>query len=266
MYTGSWPYFESLLFLRAIVTPKETSGNITTSSDTITELASNEEEEVEPEVPLEISESQEFERSQNTQPSSQLDTQSPLPSPASISSAVSQQSQPPQKKRKTVSTRLQKEQEEFESSLPSRNTKKTPITITPSRKRTTQERDELEKELLELEKKKISMLEQQNIMDDDEDLNFFKSLIPHVRQLPSLNKLYFRNQVQNCLMNELSKLQYNERFSDSRNVSSAASTVSNTYSLPSPVLPTPSAQEFGEYQNLPINYNSSNLTQDQSGY
>jgi hypothetical protein len=62
-----------------------------------------------------------------------------------------------------------------------------------------------EKELLDLETMKRSLLRGKS--DEDEDMNFFKSLIPHVKQLPSINKLYFRSQVQNLLAHELSKIQ-----------------------------------------------------------
>jgi uncharacterized Zn-finger protein len=46
-----------------------------------------------------------------------------------------------------------------------------------------------------------------NTNDDDEDVNFFKSLLPHVKQLPSINKLNFRTKVQNLLCQELTKLE-----------------------------------------------------------
>ncbi|XKL68036.1 hypothetical protein PGB90_003527 [Kerria lacca] len=41
---------------------------------------------------------------------------------------------------------------------------------------------------------------------DDEDLSFFKSLIPHVKILPSINKLRFRSQVQDLLIKEITIL------------------------------------------------------------
>jgi hypothetical protein len=63
-----------------------------------------------------------------------------------------------------------------------------------------------EKELLDLETKKLSLLRGKSD-EDDEDMNFFKSLILYVKQLPSINKLYFRSQVQNLLAHELSKIQ-----------------------------------------------------------
>jgi hypothetical protein len=63
-----------------------------------------------------------------------------------------------------------------------------------------------EKELLDLVTKKRSLLRGKSDKDD-KDMNFFKSPIPHVKQLPSTNKLYFRSLVQNLLAHELSKIQ-----------------------------------------------------------
>ncbi|XP_072945558.1 uncharacterized protein [Epargyreus clarus] len=40
----------------------------------------------------------------------------------------------------------------------------------------------------------------------DDDLLWFKSILPYMKQLPSLNKLHFRTQMQELLLMELSKL------------------------------------------------------------
>lgn len=256
IYTGSWPYFESLIFLRAVVLPKQTEGNILDSANDSEQLSSHDEESTEIELSEETSQTQNVENlimSQDTQSPTQLDIQSPDPPPISLPSAVV-----PQKKKKTAISRFQKEQEEFESSLPPKNTKEMPISVKTSRKRNIHERDDIEKEILELEKRKISFLEQQSTMDDDEDLNFFKSLIPHVRQLPSLNKLYFRTQVQNVLMTELSKLHYIPGNASSGAASTTSNTESNTYSVPSPVIIN---QESGDNRQYPdANFNSNQLT------
>ncbi|KDR23786.1 hypothetical protein L798_11361 [Zootermopsis nevadensis] len=66
-----------------------------------------------------------------------------------------------------------------------------------------------EKELLDIESKKLSLL-RGKFGKDDEDMNFFKSLMPHVKQLPFINKLNFRSQVQNILVHELSTIESNQ--------------------------------------------------------
>ena len=63
------------------------------------------------------------------------------------------------------------------------------------------------RELLDLKAKKMSLLKEKCEEEYDDDMNFFKSLMPHVKQLPAINKLFFRSQVQNALAQELSKLQ-----------------------------------------------------------
>lgn len=210
-------------------------GNITAPS-VLTEESG--EGDIESEAPEDISQPQEvFE-----------ETLFPIHSPERLPSASSPSSQPPQKKQRT----LQKEQEEFERTLPPKNTQKTPITIKRSRKHSKQDHVDIDRELLDLEKKKVSLLEKQDVIDNNEDLNFFKSLIPHVSKLPSLNKLFFRNQVQSALMNELAKIQCDDTLSDPRNVrsratSAASSSVSTPFSLPSPTQPGQDIQQFSQY-------------------
>jgi len=45
--------------------------------------------------------------------------------------------------------------------------------------------------------------------NNEEDLNFFRSLIPYVKQLPPRNKLFLRLQFQNMVADEVSALQNN---------------------------------------------------------
>ncbi|CAH1964324.1 unnamed protein product [Acanthoscelides obtectus] len=40
----------------------------------------------------------------------------------------------------------------------------------------------------------------------DDDLLWFKSILPYMKQMPSLNKLHFITQMQEVLLMELSKL------------------------------------------------------------
>ncbi|KAJ9573573.1 hypothetical protein L9F63_009058, partial [Diploptera punctata] len=54
------------------------------------------------------------------------------------------------------------------------------------------------RELLHLKTKKVDLLKERSKEEFDDDMNFFKSLLPHVKQLPAINKLIFRSQVQNA--------------------------------------------------------------------
>ncbi|CAF4946518.1 unnamed protein product [Pieris macdunnoughi] len=59
--------------------------------------------------------------------------------------------------------------------------------------------------LITLEREKIDLMKK-DLNQDDDDLNWFKSIMPYMKKLPSLNKLLFRTQVQEMLINEISKL------------------------------------------------------------
>jgi hypothetical protein len=45
--------------------------------------------------------------------------------------------------------------------------------------------------------------------DNGEDLNFFQSQIPYVKQIPLTKKLFLRSQIQNMVAYEISALQNN---------------------------------------------------------
>jgi hypothetical protein len=58
------------------------------------------------------------------------------------------------------------------------------------------------------ENRKLELFIQQG-GNNEEDLNFFRSLIPFVKQLPSTKKLFLRSQFQNMVADEISALQNN---------------------------------------------------------
>jgi hypothetical protein len=94
-------------------------------------------------------------------------------------------------------SKLQRELQQLPNSFPDANGPIDAIKIASasSKKRKFQSTTSyvnFEKELLDIESKKLSLLQGQS-EGDDEDTNFFKSLIPHVKQLPPINKLYFRS-------------------------------------------------------------------------
>jgi len=45
--------------------------------------------------------------------------------------------------------------------------------------------------------------------ENDEDLNFFRSLVPYMKQLPSTRKLFLKSHFQNMVADEISELQNN---------------------------------------------------------
>lgn len=83
--------------------------------------------------------------------------------------------------------------------------------LTPNRplkkKQKIDTRSSFENELLKLKAKKVAaILEPQ--APEDEDLLFFKSLIPYMKQLHPLQKLRFRSTIQDTLLREISSQQF----------------------------------------------------------
>lgn len=78
----------------------------------------------------------------------------------------------------------------------------TTATTTQKRKR----KDDGLEAFIQLEREKIQVLRQDQQDNNDDDLLWFKSMLPYMKQLPSLNKLRFRTQMQELLFKELSNL------------------------------------------------------------
>jgi len=66
-----------------------------------------------------------------------------------------------------------------------------------------------QEEMVRLEKIKLEWLSKQEGEENDEDLNFFRSLVPHIKQLPPTRKLFLRSQFQNMVADEITALQNN---------------------------------------------------------
>lgn len=188
-YDGTWCHFESMLFLKSILTPKVTEGNIEDSANTSHSTQLSQECETEKEITSQPSEARSDKELDDDKVS--------LPGTAS--------SQPSTKR----VTRVPRQQnDDLEKLLPGKDTPVTPIVIQRKRKASVRNEGNLDEEFLRLEAKKVALLEKND--EDDEDINFFKSLLPHVRKLPCLNKLSFRSQVQNLLAKVLWKVQNNQ--------------------------------------------------------
>jgi hypothetical protein len=65
-----------------------------------------------------------------------------------------------------------------------------------------------QEEMISLENKKLEWLIKHE-EENDEDLNFFRSLVPYMKQLPPTKKLFLRSQFQNMVADEISALQNN---------------------------------------------------------
>jgi hypothetical protein len=91
----------------------------------------------------------------------------------------------------------------------SSNNERGAFTHTNDFRKRTGKPDRIQK-LLQLEEKKLSILEakakkqesvdEQNKNDEDEDFKFFESLKPHLKLITGVNKLLFRNDIQNLVM------------------------------------------------------------------
>jgi hypothetical protein len=55
----------------------------------------------------------------------------------------------------------------------------------------------------------LEWLSKQEEEQYDEDLNFVRSPVPHVKQLPPTGKLFLRSQFQNMVADEITALQNN---------------------------------------------------------
>ena len=80
------------------------------------------------------------------------------------------------------------------------NSSSLPPSPVPTTSRKRRHNDEFAREIMDIEREKVKYLQsKQARMEDDEDLNFFKSLLPHVKSLAPEMKLNFRIQLMQLL-------------------------------------------------------------------
>ncbi|KAK7085834.1 hypothetical protein SK128_000127 [Halocaridina rubra] len=82
----------------------------------------------------------------------------------------------------------------------------------PATKRLRPEPDVIAKEneqLLEIERQKLKFLQKEQEESENDDLQFFRSLIPHMKSLTPIRKLRVRSQLQNLVLKELEELEQN---------------------------------------------------------
>ena len=160
--TSKWQYFNQLLFLKDIVAPRKSSGSLGTLVNNDIETASGASVDFQGLEPISSVESVDPE----------LANVDATDTPGGMVSGTTSPTIPtPQ-----------------ETSTPQRSRGK---------KRKVDSLNHYEK-LLELEQQKIKLLADRNPVDDakDDDLLFFKSLLPYIKKIPDKRKMSFRSRVQ----------------------------------------------------------------------
>jgi len=198
-----WSYFQSMIFLKDILQPRPTKCSLDKSKcfdDSLESLGeSNDSENIN-----EIYEHDSIDQSNNREYDKVSDNISYFKQPSSEFVVIDEESS--QIKKSKTKKRLQKED------------------------RDSSEMTEFEKHMITLESQKLQMLQGPG----DEDLNFFKSLLPYFKKLPDLSKMNVRTQIQNIVFQEYTKvIQMNERYS-----------TMNNNARPVPISSTPSTSEM----------------------
>ncbi|KAG8255211.1 hypothetical protein J6590_098140 [Homalodisca vitripennis] len=164
----TWTYFESLTFLLPVMKPRVTTGNLPVSDTPVNTLLESEDyadlTEHDETSTLNIDEPDESPNVERAQRSDNTSTPSPTP--------VNNEFQRPRQKRKRGST--------------------------------------IQNEALNLEKRKVQLLEARfavqkssSMEEEDEDLSFFKSLLPALKKLPYLRKMKLKASIFNSVIAEL---------------------------------------------------------------
>ncbi|KDR23843.1 uncharacterized protein LOC110832767 [Zootermopsis nevadensis] len=208
-YPGTWPHYDAMLFLRPVITPRQTKDNVQTPDLSYTFASEYDKEGAKCKERIDANES-DIESSQSFQlnASSNQSVSTSLPSTSGTNEHYDKTRNSKvtfQSKRK-----LRKELRQLQNSLSGVTVPIDGIKISPSASKRlklqpTASSENFEKEISEILSKQLSLLRGKS-GEDDEDMNFFKSLIPHVKQLPCIHKLNFRSRVQNLLAHELLKI------------------------------------------------------------
>lgn len=182
-YTGTWPYFESLSFLKVILKPRKQDGSI-----------------IEPE---ESAESYLMDSSESTYASQgdKFDTNMTQNNFESTTLDDPELQGFELERSELVMTTENETEARRNYSISSASSS---TTATTKQKR--KHKDDGLEVFIQLEREKIQVLRQDQQDNNDDDLLWFKSMLPYMKQLPSLNKLRFRTQMQELLLKELSSL------------------------------------------------------------
>ncbi|KAG8288261.1 hypothetical protein J6590_021026 [Homalodisca vitripennis] len=198
IYKSNWPYFMLLDFLRSQFKTRPTSGNLKEKIKPNKCLDSAATEG----VPMASDENFDFENSQ-------------------IEESYAS-NQPPND---TEATEMRTDRDMNDDLVHPNTFKKSAI-----------KKDSLTK-LVQIEEKKLAILEEKRgsrhtiIEKPDEDLQFFESLLPHIKHINGVDKLRFRNEVQNLVIKYAYPTNTNQHSvsSESTNLHSRSSTSRSVY-------------------------------------
>lgn len=70
-------------------------------------------------------------------------------------------------------------------------------------------RTENNDQLLEIEKKKLEILQRESIKEKSDDLLFFESLLPYMENIPLRRKLRLRSKIQDLILTEIEAVEDN---------------------------------------------------------
>ncbi|KAL4135497.1 hypothetical protein QTP88_007103 [Uroleucon formosanum] len=192
-YNGKWAHYSLMLFLNDTTTPRTTESNI---SDTFpTENSVHDDNLFERNVDYEIP-----------------DTRDTIDADPEYNITLNNNSCVPSSP-KSVKSILNSGQDVSDTEIVVDSPAKV---ANPTKKMKKTYGNSFEDQLLELEREKnnkISALlkNQLDNSENDEDMYFFKSLLPHFKKINSIQKLRMRNQFQAIIINELQSTQTNQR-------------------------------------------------------
>lgn len=170
-YIGTWAFYESMLFLKVVLNPRKSDKSINE-----TEVFTNPESDM-----TDLSESM---TSTTSAPEDKRDVTMAVPHGAFLED---------------------EDAEDNDSETPSMS-RPTAAAVGPQLQ-TSPQTLKRQGDPLEAFQQKIKLIKKEQIDDDDdEDFHWFKSILPYMKQLPPLNKLRFRIQIQELLLKEISKI------------------------------------------------------------
>lgn len=77
------------------------------------------------------------------------------------------------------------------------------------RKKIRMNKTENNDQLLEIEKKKLEILQRESIKEKSDDLLFFESLLPYMANIPLRRKLWLRSKIQDLILAEIEAVENN---------------------------------------------------------
>ncbi|CAH1997432.1 unnamed protein product [Acanthoscelides obtectus] len=202
-YTGKWVYFNDLWFLKDVMKPRETEGNCPEESQE--SEANSAEQDILPEgtrnaqTPSSQEHGTPFCESAPqftetncyiTQPTDTVEIRQLFEQSSGTSSSQTLLASPPSQSRVTnVDTILRRNEKQ-----PNKKRKPSPSVAVITG---------FQRQILEVEEKKIAAFKERSRMVDDEDMLFAKSLVPYLKTLHPIQKLRLKSKIQNLIADEM---------------------------------------------------------------